>query len=376
MNENGYDWAPRSARLPLLLILVPSGVLVALVVLFALWGPLTGVRPLGDGNDITTYGFDLSNLATPPGALVASGNPRDFFQPLDSPRIAAAETIQPRNALERNRYAVPEDRVIGLVINGEARAYPLQLMNAHEIVHDELGGVPIAVTYSPLCDSAVVFDRRLNGRVISFGISGLLLNNNLVMYDRADGPLPHTPSLWSQLAFGPIAGPALSRGERLTPLHGVEVSTWASWYLVHPDTTIAMPPDTDWRRMKEIDYRRYWRDGRPTFPVVTLGVLGTNDPSVPFAAITPTSAELIETAMSDMTMVIAVKANDGWRVIPLRFMESLRSTAEGYVDTAPLGVRRLWLIVPVYGALLVDSEPPPIMVPCRWFAWNAFHPMP
>ncbi len=357
-------------------VLAGSGVLVAAVLGFALFGIFKGERRVGDGRDITTYGFDLSNLATPPGALVATGNPRDFLTPLDAPVIAEGSSIAPRNERERNKYSVREDRVIGLIVNGEARAYPLPLMNVHEIVHDELGGVPIAVTYSPLCDSAVVFDRRLGGATLSFGVSGLLLNNNLVFYDRATGPAPHTPSLWSQLAMGPIAGPALARGDRLTPLPGVLISTWSSWLFEHPDTTIAMPAETDWRKMKETDYRRYWHAGEPTYPVVALAEPPAMERSVPFTLITPTSAELIETAMSDMTMVIAVKADDGWRVIPLRFMETLRINADGHADTAPLGVKRMWVVVPVYGAFLVDDELPPLTVPCRWFAWNAFHPMP
>ena len=346
---------------------------VVAVVLFALVGPLSGQRPIGDGRNPATYGFDLSNLRVPAAALVASGNPRDFLASLDAPRTVPGNEIAERNQRERNKYAVPEDRVIGITIGPETRAYPLQLLNVHEIVNDELGGVPIAVTYSPLCDSAVVFDRRVGDRTLQFGVSGLLLDNNLVMYDKSpDSP---SPSLWSQLAFGPIAGPACSRNERLTPLPGVQVSTWASWFLIHPETTIAMPNDSDWRRMKEFDYKRYWRDGTPTFPVASLGAFAEADPSVPFESINPTAAGLVQTVLSDMTMVIGVRAEDGWRVVPLRFMESLRTTAEGYVDTSAFGVRRMWSLVPVYGAVLVDSEPPPLMVPCRWFAWNAFHPM-
>jgi phosphatidate phosphatase APP1 len=67
--------------------------------------------------------------------------------------------IAPKNKAERIKYAVSTDRVIGITVNGESRAYPLKLMNVHEVSNDTLGGVPIAVTYSPLCDSAVIFNR-------------------------------------------------------------------------------------------------------------------------------------------------------------------------------------------------------------------------
>ncbi len=356
---------------PLAWIFGAAILLVVATVVFALQGVLRGVRPVGDGRDPATYGFDLSNLAVPADALAASGHPRDFLLSLDNPSTLEGTAVFDRNQGERTKYAVGEDRVIGITVNGDSRAYPLPLMNVHEIVNDTLGGMPIAVTYSPLCDSAVVFDRRMGERTLEFGVSGLVLDNNLVMYDKGSP----SASLWSQLGFAAIAGPARDRREVLTPMAGTQVSTWASWLRQHPGTTVAMPADGDWRKMKETDYRRYWRDGKPTYPVTMLGDFAAHDRSVPFAAINPSATALIETAMSDMTMVIAVKALDGWRVVPLRFMESLRSTPEGYVDTAALGVHRTWVLVPVYGALLIDETDAPLMVPCRWFAWQAFHPM-
>ena len=377
-------------RSPLRWIVGGAIALVLAILLFALQGLLVGVRPIGDGRDPATYGFDLSNLSVPREALSASGNPRDFWRSLDNPKTLEGSEVAARNEGQRQKYAVSEDRVIGITINGESRAYPLSLMNVHEVVNDTLGGVPVCVTYSPLCDSAVIFDRRVGGTTLEFGVSGLVLNNNLVMYDKAAAPASapsapqsqspasqtpaHESSLWSQLAFSAIAGPARSRGERLTALPGVQVSTWASWLLERPATTIAMPEETDWRRMKETDYRRYWRDGKPTFPVVSIPGDAREDRSIPFAEINPSAAPLMEAAISEMTMVIAVHAPDGWRIVPLRSMEALRATPEGYVDTAVLGVPRIWVLVPVYGALLVDETDPPLMVPCRWFAWNSFHP--
>ena len=74
--------------------------------------------------------------------------------------------------------------MLALEIDGDARAYPVQILIWHEIVNDTVGGVPVAVTYCPLCNSAVAYDRRLDGRVLEFGTSGLLWNSALVMYDR------------------------------------------------------------------------------------------------------------------------------------------------------------------------------------------------
>ncbi|NBX36139.1 MAG: DUF3179 domain-containing protein [Planctomycetes bacterium] len=361
-------------------IAVAVGISLA-VALFALWGPLRGMRPpIGDGRDPSTYGFDLSNLQVPRELLVGSGQPRDFLKPLDDPKTITGSEVAPRNAAERQKYAVSTDRVVGVMVGGETRAYPLQLLNVHEVVHDTIGGVPIAVTYSPLCDSAVVFDRRLDGRVLRFGISGLLLSNNLVMYDAppdAGADSTFTPSLWSQLAFRAIAGPAASKDLKLTVVGGTQLCTWAAWLLLHPDTTIALPPDGDRRRMKGTDYERYWIEGKVQFPVGTIPPTNPSDRSVPFAEIAPTVAPLLAQGLGDMALVIAVQRKDGWRVLPVAQLAALVDPNSMTADAAALGVRARWRVVPQRGALIAEWDSTvglPVMVPCRWFAWQAFHP--
>jgi len=351
------------------------------VALFALWGPLHGMKaPVGDGRNADTYGFDLSNLNVPRELLVGSGQPRDFLKPLNDPQVIAGSEIAPRNAAERQKYAVSTDRVVGVIVGTEQRAYPLQLLNVHEVVHDTLGGVPIAVTYSPLCDSAVVFDRRVNGRTLRFGVSGLLLNNNLVMYDEPPDPVgtdSASSSLWSQLAFRAIAGPAASQNARLTIMPGTQVCTWAAWLLLHPDTTVALPADNDRRRMKGMDYERYWIEGKVQFPVGTIPLQNADERTVPFKEIAPTVAPLLLQGLGDMALVIAVQRADGWRVLPVAQLAQLVDPTSVTADSSALGVRVNWRVVPQRGALIAGSEVPPelpVMVPCRWFAWQAFHP--
>ncbi len=348
-------------------------VFAAAIVVFALQGIMRGEKPIGDGRDPETYGFDLANFALPRSALAASGNPRDFLRASDSPKTRAGSEVAAHNASERVKYAVTTDRVIGVEVNGAVRAYPLQMMNVHEIVNDELGGVPIAVTYSPLCDSAVVFDRRVNGKTLLFGVSGLLCNSNLVMYDR-QANTTDAPSLWSQLAFRAVAGPAATRGEKLTVIAGVEVSTWAAWFLSYPQSTVALAVDGDQRRMKETDYERYWADGKVNYPVVELQPTSAQQGSIPFAQINPASAPIIEAGMSAMTMVIAVESEDGWRVLPQPILQRLVGPPEGFADSSALGVRALWRVVPQRGATIEESDGVLTTVPCRWFAWQAFHP--
>ena len=358
-------------------------ILVLGITIFAFLGPMRGEKPIGDGRDPTTYGFDLSNLAVPQESLVGSGNPRDFLRSLDGPTVIAGSEIAPRNEKERIKYAISADRVIGITVNGESRAYPLQLMNVHEIANDTLGGVHIAVTYSPLCDSAVVFNRTIKGKIVKFGVSGLLLNSNLLMYETPDAPdatrekLPaetYTSSLWSQLAFRAIAGPAAAIETQLNLMPGTQVCTWAAWFLLHPDTTVALPNDSDKKRMKETDYERYWQEGKVNFPIVSFEQIDHSDRTIPFSEIAPTVAPLLDAGMGTMIMIIAVQYPNGWKIIPIETLPKFVDPKTFMADSSTIGIRINWRIVPKKGALVQEADPMPIMVPCRWFAWQAFHP--
>ena len=99
-----------------------------------------------------------------------------------------------------SRDLAPTEPVIGVIINGKARAYPLRILTWHEIVNDVLAGVPITVTYCLLCNSAIVFDRRIDGVVLDFGATGKLRNSDMVMYDR------QTESWWQQFLGEGIVG--------------------------------------------------------------------------------------------------------------------------------------------------------------------------
>jgi hypothetical protein len=116
--------------------------------------------------------------------------------------------------------------VLALTVDGESRAYPVQIMTWHEIVNDTVGGVPVAVTYCPLCNSALVYDRRLNDRVLEFGTSGLLLNSSLIMYDR------QTETLWSHFTGAGIVGELT--GEELETFPTATVG-WGTWRNANPD---------------------------------------------------------------------------------------------------------------------------------------------
>jgi len=149
--------------------------------------------------------------------IQTGGPPRDGIPPIDDPRPveqAAAET-----------FLSERDPVLVVEAGGAARAYPLRILVWHEIVNDRLGGRPITVTYCPLCNSSLVFDRRVGGRQLSFGTTGNLRRSNLVMWDR------QTESWWQQLTAESIVGELA--GRRLRPLPAQTLS-WAQFKRRHP----------------------------------------------------------------------------------------------------------------------------------------------
>ena len=371
-------------------VIALAGVLVLLILAWAFAGILMGHRPKGDGQSVDTYGFDLSNLRTNGGAFVASGNPRDFFQSLDQPKVLPGHEMLAYNAKLRSKYVVTADRVIGVEINGKSRAYPLTVMNVHEVVNDELAGVPIAVTFSPLCDSAIVFDRRVNGKPLQFGVSGLLLDSNLVMYDKQADVVAHTSldpqdakpatqvsmntdqsppvsvpsasSLWSQMAATAIAGPAV--GTALTQIPNVNVCTWKHWLATHPTTEVILPDAQDEKRMKKISYSRYLLSSRLEFPIGRKATTNT--------LINP-SVDNMSGAMPDKMPVIAITASGETRVITLR--EAADRGADAPWNFVVGGVPIVVVSQKDPASVLVrSSDATPIEVtPCLWFVWQAFH---
>lgn len=123
------------------------------------------------------------------------------------------------------------DIVVGVEIDGDARAYPIRIIAWHEMVNDTIGGVPVSLAYCTLCGSPILFDGRVGGEVHRFGTSGLLYRSNKLMYDR------NTRTLWNQFSGKPAWGPLVGQDIRLRVLP-VVVTTWGDWFSRHPDTTV------------------------------------------------------------------------------------------------------------------------------------------
>jgi len=152
------------------------------------------------------------------GALV------DSIPSLDRPQMI--------NAKEAG-YLLDTDLVFGVEINGEARAYPLRIMGWHEMLNDEIAGVPVALAYCTLCGAGILFETRLEGEEnpLVFGSSGLLYRSNKLMFDRK------TNTLWNQFTGQPVIGPLAGSDSRLK-IRSLVTTSWADWKANHPETQV------------------------------------------------------------------------------------------------------------------------------------------
>jgi len=181
--------------------------------------------------------------------IKGGGPPQDGIPSIDEPEFTSVSEAE---------FMSENDIVIGLKINGDTKAYPLFIMVWHEIVNDNVGGVPIAVTYCPLCFTNQVFERILDGQQVEFGTSGKLYNSNLVMYDRL------TNSYWSQALGMAITGEYTGSSLKKIPF---DIMTWKDWTNLYPETLV-MTTSTGHVRAYGVDpYGDYYTDPRILFPV-------------------------------------------------------------------------------------------------------------
>ena len=183
-------------------------------------------------------GFALEPSSIPSGEIHKGGPPRDGIPALEGPALVPAADAPWDD----------DEPVIGVQLGGESRAYPYAILVWHELVNDVLGKQPILVSYCPLCGTGIVFDRRLEGKSHRFGVSGLLYQSDLLMYDR------ETESLWSQISAEAVTGP--SRGRRLKMLRA-RIEPWGAWRRRHPDTTVLSPETGHQRRYGDSPYGDY-----------------------------------------------------------------------------------------------------------------------
>lgn len=161
---------------------------------------------------------DFSKHTVPLEEIVSGGPPKDGIPAIDNPRFVSVE--------DANRWIADNEPVIVVEHEGDPRAYPYQILIWHEIVNDGVGGLPLVITYCPLCNTALVFERRHEGHVLDFGTTGRLRHSDLVMYDR------QTESWWQQASGEAIVG--AFAGDRLD-FYPAQTLSWADFKRVYPE---------------------------------------------------------------------------------------------------------------------------------------------
>lgn len=193
--------------------------------------------------------FDVSDSLAPTEKIELGGPGRDGIPSIDKPKFITVKEAD---------YLEPLDVVMSVTFGGETRAYPHRILNLHEIVNDRIGTNSFVVTYCPLCGSGMVFDRRYGDEELDFGVSGLLYQSDVLMYDR------QSESLWSQLMMKSISGK--KKGEKLKHLPS-ERMTFAAWALKYPEGKVLSTDTGHERSYRNNPYAGYEHKPTPLFDV-------------------------------------------------------------------------------------------------------------
>lgn len=203
----------------------------------------------GQSHGESYNGFDLSNSSVPKDEIMSGGPPRDGIPAILEPKFVSKKEAG---------WLKDDDLLLGIHKDGTAKAYPLRILVWHEAVNDEIGDDPVLVNYCPLCGSAMVFKRDIGGKTLTFGISGLLHQSNVLFYDH------QTESLWSQLDMKAISGEMKGAGFNIYPS---TMATWKEWRNKYPDTLV-LSRDTGYARDYSRDpYAGYESSKSIMFPV-------------------------------------------------------------------------------------------------------------
>jgi len=194
-------------------------------------------------------GFVIDQPLVPESEIHQGGPPRDGIPSIDDPVF-----ISPEQAV----FLKENDRVLGVTFNGVSKAYALNILNYHELVNDVFNLHPVVVSFCPLCGTGMAFDALNDGKILEFGVSGLLYNSDLLMYDR------QSDSLWSQIEGRAISGSA--KGQRLKRLV-VEHTSWKHWRDQYPNTLVLSDETGYSRNYQSSPYPAYSTSQAIYFPV-------------------------------------------------------------------------------------------------------------
>jgi len=276
-------------------------------------------------------GFLLSNLKIPVDEIHHGGPPRDGIPSIDQPKFDLPSAAR----------ITDKDPVLGVIHHGVAKAYPVRIMDWHEIVNDEFDGEKVVITYCPLCGSGMAFEAEIKGRVRTFGVSGLLYNSDVLLYDR------ETESLWSQIMSQAVSGNESGTALQLIPTY---YTSWGAWKDHHPSSLVLSPQTGYNRDYNKSPYIAYEWDQTLMFPV---------------------SLESKEMKRKDRIIGISLNGkHKAYSIKRLRKQDILTWDDQ-------IGGQDISLVYDTDAEILMVTDNHGKIVPTTtmfWFAWYAFHP--
>lgn len=194
-------------------------------------------------------GFDVSKISIDSSKILGGGPGKDGIPSINNPKFISPIEVD---------FLGDDDLVISYTHNGDTKAYPIRILVWHEIVNDVINKQSIAVTYCPLCGTGMVFDRTIDNKVHSFGVSGLLYFSDVLMYDR------ETDSLWSQLGMKGVSNESIGKDLKwLVSTH----MTWKAWKQKFPSGKVLSTDTGSFRQYTSSAYASYFKSDRTMFPV-------------------------------------------------------------------------------------------------------------
>ncbi len=280
---------------------------------------------------IPTTTFDLTRHSVPLDQFVDGGPGKDGIPAILTPKFVPATDAA---------FLHDDDRVLGPTAGTEAKAYPVKILNWHEIVNDTIGGKAVVVTYCPLCGTGMAFEAEVQGKRHTFGVSGLLYQSDLLMYDH------QTESLWSQVGMHAVSGSLT--GEKLTPM-SLEHTIWKDWRTAHPSTVVLST--------KTGSFRNYDRDP----------YAGYGESSELFFDITH-----VDSRYHPKEWVVGIEILGVTKAYPFLELKKVSSPVSDLVNGQRVTVR---FNAASHSASVLDEQGQSIpSVTAFWFAWYAFHP--
>jgi len=278
-------------------------------------------------------GFSLNGALIPPLEILPGGPPRDGIPSIDHPEFVIPQ---------ESDFLKPDDRILGIVISGTPKAYPIKILNWHEIVNDTVGDFHFAVTYCPLCGTGVAFSADILGEHLVFGVSGLLYNSDVLLYDRK------SESLWSQIMGQAVTGPFKGRRLEMLPLLH---TTWDEWRTRYPTTAVLSTKTGFSRDYSRNPYAGYEKSTRLYFKI-------SHTPPRTY---------------HQKERVLGIQVGDQFKAYP--FIELNRHGKKKFTDQ--FGGKRytiFWNSKNQSGSIRDYTGKEIHTIQAFWFAWYTFHP--